>query len=176
MVSGVMNRSQTWAESAEDPLISEGKLFICGTERIYFTALVATCHIPRAAEPGSGWTCEAGAIRFPGRPLLAMSCGAGRALTKRRGSSSGWRGAVPCRALPGSAGSSRGLRCPLVSRAAVALPGRSGTAGKAPSTQPGGAASPPVGAGCPGAPRPGHGAERGARRVTTPFPPAWPRP
>lgn len=128
MVSGVMNRSQTWAESAEDPLISEGKLFICGTGRICFSALLATCHIPRAAEPGSGWTSEAGAIRFPGLPLLAVSCGAGRSLTKQRLAGRG--------ALPGSAGCSRGLRCPLVSLAAVALPRCPGTAGKAPAASP----------------------------------------
>lgn len=54
-----MNRSQTWAESAEDPLISEGKLFICGTGGIYLSALLAIRHIPRAADPGAGWTCSA---------------------------------------------------------------------------------------------------------------------
>lgn len=55
-----MNRSQTWAESAEDPLISEGKLFIRGEGGIYLSALLVTCHISRAAEPGAGRTCGAG--------------------------------------------------------------------------------------------------------------------
>lgn len=159
IVSGVTNRSQTWAESADDPLISEGKLIICGTAGIYLSALLATRHIPRAAEPGAGWTCGAGPAGLdlrgwshwdPGRPLLAIFSGAGRSLSEPRSN----RGAPA-----GLGGCSGGLRCPLVSRGRWHCPAPSAGAPEVPAVLPparrcrGGA-----GASRPG---PGSGAEPG---------------
>lgn len=152
MVSGVTNRSQTWAESADDPLISEGKLIICGTAGIYLSALLATRHIPRAAEPGAGWTCGAGPAGQ--EPLGSRRAPLGHILRSRPVSDGAQRQPrCPCRArrrLP---------RAPVPSSVAgaVALPGALGR-------RPGGARG---AASRPSVPRRGRAFPPGARERST---------
>lgn len=135
-------------------MISEGKLIICGTAGIYLSDLLATRHIPRAAEPGAGWTCGAGPAGL--EPLGSRTAPLGHILRSRPVSDGAQKQPrCPCRA----GGCSRGLRCPLVSRGRWHCPAPSAGAPEVPAVLPparrcrGGA-----GASRPG---PGSGAEPG---------------
>lgn len=105
-------------------------------------SLCFTCNVPhppscwaRSGLDPRGWSPE-----IPGRgrrPLFSTLCRAGGSLPKRRAAAAG-----VVRGPAGWAGRCRGLRCPLVSRAALALPGLPRPGCK---RLPGAAASPPGG-------------------------------
>lgn len=156
MVSGVMNRNQTWAESAEEVLWFQKE----NSSSAAREELLSLRYLQHATSPErlQGWTCRDEALRCSGtggRPRFTILSRPGRSLNQQQGHQR-----LAGRAVPRLGWARCGLRCPLVSRAAAGLPrepsvGRPASGGGRPQGQggagrQGGSAPHPRGPGGPG--------------------------